>query len=172
VGLLWFLPNLWSAPTLLVLQHQYGGQMISWTIPAQPGQYAAPTTGLAMPGWTISPGAPISGTRPPDWVVRFYTQGRIKPKLLCLVDVRYFPAGNDWQPYYRLDEEMFFAHKGGRWVPLTLTGGLPSLITYTPVGFANAAGYYRALNFSQTTGPITLIGWNVDQAPSTPIPAP
>ncbi len=171
-GLLWFFPGLWQTPALLVLQHVHNGQNIDWTVAAQSGQYTAPVQGLTVSGWTIAPGATVSGAEPPDRVVKFYVQGRIKPKLLCLVDVRYFPLGNRWQPYYRMDEEMFFTHKDGRWLPLTLMNGVPALVTYTPIGFANASGYYRALSFARTTGPITLAGWDVVREQASPFPAP
>ncbi|MHB8252723.1 MAG: hypothetical protein ACYDEV_03290 [Acidiferrobacter sp.] len=172
MGFTWFLPGLWQTPALLVLEHVHNGQNIDWTIPAQSGQYTAPVSGLTVSGWTIAPGATVSGPEPPNRIVRFLVAGRVKPKLLCLVDVRYFALGNRWQPYYRMDEEMFFTHKGGRWMPLTLMDGVPALVTYTPIGFANPAGYYRGLSFSQTTGPITLIGWNVEREQTTPFPAP
>lgn len=172
MGLLWFLPNFWQAPALLVLQHTHEGQNINWAVPARSGQYASPTQGLSVSGWTIEPGAALSGGEPPDRIVRFYVPGRVKPRLLCMVSVRYFPLHNEWVPYYRIDEEMFFSHKGGRWLPLTLMNGVPALITYTPIGFANAAGYYEGLSFSQTTGPITLVGWTVMRAPQGGLPSP
>ena len=104
MGLLGFLPNLWSStPTLLVLQHVYQGQDLNWTVAAQSGIYQAPVAGLTVSAWTVTPGNPVSGPQPPDRVVRFYVAGRVKPKLLCLVDVRYFPQGNAWVPYYLMD---------------------------------------------------------------------
>ena len=173
MGLLGFLPNLWSStPSLLVLQHVYQGQGLSWTVPAQSGTYQAPVTGLTVSDWTVTPGTPVSGPQPPDRVVRFYVAGRVKPKLLCLVDVRYFPQGNAWVPYYRMDEHMYFTRRGHRWVPLTLLNGVPALVTATPLGFANAAGYYQGFSFAQTTGPITLTGWTVARENAGTLPAP
>ncbi len=173
MGLLGFLPNLWSSvPPLLVLEHTYQGQNISWTVPAQSGQYQAPVAGLTVSAWTVTPGAPVSGPQPPDRVVRFYVAGRLKPKLLCLVDVRYFPQNGAWEPYYRMDEHMYFAHRGHRWVPLTFMNGVPALVTATPIGFANASGYYQGFSFSRTTGPITLVGWTVTRENAGTLPAP
>ena len=173
VGLLGFLPNLWSStPTLLVLHHVHEGQNLNWTVTAQSGTYQAPVTGLTVSGWTVTPGGPVSGAQPPDRIVRFYVAGRVKPKLLCLVDVRYFPQGNAWVPYYRMDEHMYFTRRGDRWMPLTLMNGVPALVTATPIGFANAAGYYQGFSFAQTTGPIALTGWTVARENAGALPAP
>ena len=136
------------------------------------GPPAAPVTGLTVSGWTVTPGGPVSGAQPPDRIVRFYVAGRVKPKLLCLVDVRYFPQGSAWVPYYRMDERMYFTRRGHQWVPLTFLNGVPALVTATPLGFANAAGYYRGFSFSRTTGPITLAGWTVVRDDASPLPAP
>ncbi len=173
VGLLGFVPNLLSSPpTLLVLQHTHQGQNLAWTVVAQSGQYAAPVAGLTVSGWTVTPGSPVSGAQPPDRVVQFYVAGRVQPKLLCLVDVRYFAQGGVWVPYYRMDEHMYFVRRGDRWVPLTLLNGVPALVTATPIGFANAAGYYQGFSFAQTTGPITLTGWTVARENAGSLPAP
>lgn len=171
-GFAWLLPGLWQTPSLLVLQHTYEGQALHWAVPAQSGQYAAPITGLTVSTWTVAPGTAVSGAEPPDRVVRFYVAGRVKPKLLCLVDVRYFPEGNSWVPYYRMDEQMYFTRKGHEWMPLTFMNGVPALVTYTPIGFANASGYYRSFSFARTTGPITLAGWTITRDTAAPLPAP
>lgn len=173
MGLLGFLPNLWSStPPLLLLQHVHQGQQLNWAVAAHSGQYQAPVAGLTVSSWTVVPGTPVGGAQPPDRVVRFYVAGRVKPKLLCLVDVRYFQQGRAWVPYYRMDERMYFTRRGNRWVPLTLLNGVPALVTATPLGFANAAGYYRGFSFSRTTGPITLAGWTVARDDASPLPAP
>ncbi len=156
----------------MVLQVSGVGQTLRWSVAAHSGTTPAPAQTLAVPAWTIRQGSPVSGRQPPQRVVRFYAPGRVKPKLLCLVDVRYFRDGRRWRPYYRMDEQMFFTKRAGRWVPLALMHGVPSLISATPTGFANAAGYVRGLTFSQTTGPITLVGWQVARVNATALPAP
>lgn len=156
----------------MVLQHVHDGQPIAWAVPAASGQYSAPVTGLTVSGWTIAPGNPISGPEPPDRTVQLIAAGRVGPRLLCQIAVRYFALDGQWQPYYRMDEQMYFAQKNGHWVPLTLIDGLPSMVTYTPIGFANAAGYYTALHITLTTGPITLSGWTVGHGTLNSLPSP
>lgn len=166
------IPLFSGPPSLLVLSHHHDGQLFTWTIPSQFGTYAAPVAGLTVSGWTVEGGTVVNGSLPANRVVRFYAQGRTGPKLLCLIDVRYFATSQGWQPYYKMDEEMFFTHQNGRWIPLNIVNGIPSIITYTPIGFANAAGYYPGLHFFQTTAPITLTGWQVSHAETSALPTP
>ncbi|MDA8360594.1 MAG: hypothetical protein M0Z44_01125 [Gammaproteobacteria bacterium] len=158
------LPGLFGTPSLLVLNHVHDGQTITLSVPAQPGEYPAPTPYVGATNWTIEPGAPRSSPQP-DMEVKLYAVRRTGAALLCEVGVRYFPVNGGYVPYYRLNEQLYFAHKNGHWLPITVIDGLPSMVTFTPVGFANAAGYYQGMTISQTTGPIRLAGFAVTSLP-------
>ncbi|MDA8389796.1 MAG: hypothetical protein M0Z76_03530 [Gammaproteobacteria bacterium] len=158
------LPGLFGMPSLLVLHHVHDGHAINVAVAAEAGQFPAPTPYATATSWTIEPGA-LRHAPQPDIEVKLYAVKRAGAALLCEISVRYFPVPGGYAPYYRLNEQLYFAHKNGRWIPLTVIDGLPSMVTFTPVGFANAAGYYRELTISKTTGPISLAGWAVTALP-------
>ena len=159
------LPGLFSTPTLLVLHHVRDGQAINLPISTQTGTQAAPTPLVSAGSWTIEPGSTRS-TLHADHEVKLYAEDRNGAALLCEISVRYFPVDGAYIPYYRLNERMYFVRKDGHWVPITLVDGLPSLVTFTPTGFANAAGYYPEITMSKSTGPITVAGWKVARLPT------
>ncbi len=159
-----FLGLFGNTPALLVFHHVHDGQAINLPVPATAGQYPAPTPYVGASSWTIEPGADRSAPQP-DTEVKVFAEERNGASLLCEIGVRYFPENGRYVPYYRLHEQLYFTQKNGHWLPLTLIDGLPSMVTFTPVGFANAAGYYASLTITKTTGTITPIGWWVATKP-------
>ena len=76
--------------------------------------------------------------------------------------VRYFRnAEGLWVPHFRLDEEPLVRREGNRWVPLLQERGLPTLIVLTSSTLPNAEGFYPALEFGLTTGPLSIDLWRV-----------
>ncbi|MHB1528261.1 MAG: hypothetical protein ACYCXT_02335 [Acidiferrobacteraceae bacterium] len=127
-----------------------------------PGLVASPTPGAPESSWVIGPGnAHSQAMAPLPRRLALFQNVEGSLKLVAAVRVRYFASHGVWVPRYRVSEQMYFVPTDNGWKPLVLHGGVPSMLTYTSTMLPNAEGYYAALTFSSTTGPITIDAWQV-----------
>jgi hypothetical protein len=120
--------------------------------------------GIPRDKWSIRAGDVFSpAIRPDDRTVNFYTATGRENILLFMVKVRYFRRGDGkWAPQFQLDEEpLVMRGKDGKWKPLTVVQGTPSLIVQTGSALPNAEGYMASLELGFTTGGMSIDAWLV-----------
>lgn len=156
-----------SAGTLLVLAAK-GQPPVA--IADAPGLVTAPNAGLTSEVWNVMPGDSRRQTlRPPPERVDLYQRVNGALKLSASILVSYTGGGLlPWTPVYQMNEQIYFTRDpGGRWKPLALTDGVPSMVDYGSTSPANAQGYYASLHFQSVSGPIRVDAWQAHQLTSS-----
>ena len=165
--LLGFVPALQAAklPALMLLEHAADdGKAVQTRIEMKSGVVESKDRGKSRSKWIIRAGDVFSpAIRPDDRVVNFYTATGRESTLLFIVKVRYFQRDDGkWAPQFQLDEEpLVMRGKDGKWKPLTVIQGTPSLIVQTGTALPNAEGYVASLELGFTTGGLSIDAWIV-----------
>jgi len=163
-----------AAEVLLVLEHVEQGKRISTEIKNEIGTFPSPYQNKSQISWTIKQGEAVRAKSAPlARQIDFYRLNGREYELLCTVELKYFEdKKNLWSPRYRINQEMFFAKEGGKWRPLNIVEGIPSLIQYSSNQFPNIEGYHSTLDFGLITGPIAIDAWKVAVTTSPFSPSP
>lgn len=113
--------------------------------------------------WVLSAGDRLkSASTPMPRELVLFTAGEDKPRPLCTVEVRYYPAGNNrFRPLYRLQDRITIARDGGSWKPVPLGTGDPLLTELPESGLPNPDGYAEKLVFGIPQATVAIIGWQV-----------
>lgn len=113
--------------------------------------------------WKLMADEPLqSDTRPRERVIELYTGAAGAPILVCRVLVRYYSAdGERWVPGFRIDEEPLVTNVGGRWQPIELVKGIPTLLVQKGSVLPNAEGFFPTITFALNSGAFPLVGWRV-----------
>jgi hypothetical protein len=163
--LLGFTPGVSAAASvLMLLQHVEDGKTIQTEIEVKGGLVESKDKGKPRDKWIIRAGDAVkSDTRPSDRVVNFYKLGLGESALMFIVKVRYFEnRDGKWVPHFQLNEEpLMMRGMDGRWKPLTVIQGVPSLIVQTGTALPNAEGYTASLELGFTTGALPIDAWLV-----------
>ncbi len=163
--LLGFAPGLHAAPTvLMLLEHTEDGKAVQTKVEVKSGVVESKDRGKPRDKWIIRPGEAVSSeTRPGDRAVNFYKITNRESTLLFIVKARYFQREDGkWVPHYQLNEEPLVQRGAdGRWKPLTVIQGVPSLIVQTGTALPNAEGYVAALELGFTIGAMSIDAWLV-----------
>jgi len=95
--------------------------------------------------------------------VNFYKLGLGESTLLFIVRVRYYQnQDGKWVSHFQLNEEpLVMRGADGKWQPLTIIQGVPSLIMQTGTALPNAEGYAASLELGFTTGAMPIDAWLV-----------
>lgn len=165
IFLLGFAPGAPAANTvLMLLEHVADGKAAQTRIEAKSGVVESKDKGKPRDKWIIRAGDALSSAvRPGERAVNFYkTTGR-ENTLLFMVKVRYFQRGDGkWVPQFQLNEEpLVMRGKDGKWKPLTVIQGVPSLIVQSGSALPNAEGYAASLELGFTTGGMPINAWVV-----------
>ncbi|MFL6624596.1 MAG: hypothetical protein ACJ8J7_06580 [Sulfurifustaceae bacterium] len=134
----------------------------------------APLTVLDEPGlklrqapvvaneWKLTADEPLTGNaRPQDRLIELYSGAASAPILVCRVLVRYYPKNGKWVPGFRIDEEPLLVNVGGRWQPIELVKGTPTLLVQKGNVLPNAEGFFPAITFAFSSGSFPVVGWRV-----------
>jgi hypothetical protein len=165
--LLGFAPALQAAklPVLMLLEHVADdGKVVQTRIEMKSGVVESKDKGKPRSKWIIRAGDVFSpAVRPDDRVVNFYTAAGRENTLLFMVQVRYFQRDDGkWVPQFQLNEEpLVMRGPDGKWKPLTVFQGTPSLIVQTGTALPNAEGYMASLELGFTTGGLSIDAWLV-----------
>jgi hypothetical protein len=163
--LLGFAPGLHAANTvLMLLEHTEDGKAVQTKIEVKSGAVESKDKGKLREKWIIRAGEIVSSeTRPGNRTVNFYKATDRESTLLFVVKARYF-QNNDgkWVPQFQLNEEpLVMRGPDGRWKPLTVIQGVPSLIVQSGTALPNAEGYVASLELGFTTGAMPIDAWLV-----------
>lgn len=164
--LLGFAPGLHAAkpPVLMLLEYIQDGKVVQTKIELKSGVVESKDKGKPRDKWLIRAGDAIkSDTRPGERAVNFYKTSGGESTLLFIVKARYF-QNNDgkWVPQFQLNEEpLVMRGADGKWKPLTVIQGVPSLIVQTGTALPNAEGYVASLELGFTTGGMPIDAWVV-----------
>jgi len=163
--LLGFAPGLHAAPTvLMLLEHTEEGKAVQTKIEVKSGVVESKDKGKPRAKWIIRAGKAIkSDARPGDRAVNFYKTTGGESTLLFIVKARYYQNDDGkWVPHFQLNEEPLVVRgQNGKWKPLTVIQGVPSLIAQTGTALPNAEGYVASLELGFTTGAISIDAWLV-----------
>jgi hypothetical protein len=164
--LLGFAPSLQAAkpPVLMLLEHAEAGKAIQTKIELKAGVVESKNKGKPRDKWIIRAGDAFkSEIRPANRIVNFYKLGLGESTLLFIVRARYYQnQGGKWVPHFQLNEEpLVMRGPDGKWQPLTLIQGVPSLIMQTGTALPNAEGYAASLELGFTTGAMPIDAWLV-----------
>ena len=163
--LLAFAPGLQAAnPVLMLLEHTEDGKAVQTKIEMKSGVVESKDKGKPREKWIVRAGdAVTSDTRPGDRAVKFYKTTGGESTLLFIVKARYFQRDDGkWAPHFQLNEEpLVMRGPDGKWKPLTVIQGVPSLIVQTGTALPNAEGYTASLELGFTTGPMPIDAWVV-----------
>ena len=163
--LLGFAPGLQAANTvLMLLEHTEEGKAVQTEIEVKSGVVESKDKGKLREKWTIRVGETISSeTRPGERAVNFYKTTGGGNTLLFIVKARYYQNNNGkWAPQFQLNEEpLVMRGPNGKWKPLTVIQGVPSLIVQTGAALPNAEGYVASLELGLTTGAMPIDAWLV-----------
>lgn len=164
--LLGFAPSLQAAkpPVLMLLEHAEAGKAIQTKIELKAGVVESKHKGKPRDKWIIRAGDAIkSKIRPADRAVKFYKLGLGETTLLFIIRARYYQKPDDkWVPHFQLNEEpLVMRGADGKWKPLTVIQGVPSLIMQTGTALPNAEGYSASLELGFTTGAMPIDAWLV-----------
>ncbi len=163
--LLGFAPGLHAANTvLMLLEHTEDGKAVQTKIEVKSGVVESKDKGQPREKWIIRAGEAVaSETRPGDRVVNFYKTTSGENILLFIVKARYYSnADRKWAPQFQLNEEpLVMRGPDGRWKPLTVIQGVPSLIVQSGTALPNAEGYVTSLELGFTTGAMPIDAWRV-----------
>lgn len=133
----------------------------------------APLTVLDEPGlklrdspvvaneWKLTADEPLTNdTRPRDRLIELYSGAKGAPILVCRVLVRYYSKdGKKWVPGFRIDDEPLVTNVGGRWQPVELVKGIPTLLVQKGGVLPNAEGFFPTITFALSSGSFPLVGW-------------
>lgn len=166
VVLLAFVPGTQAAkPTILMLlEYIEVGKIIQTKIELKSGVVESKNKGKPHDKWLIRAGDAIqSEIRPGDRAVNFYKITGGENTLLFIVKARYFQRDDGkWVPQFQLNEEpLVMLGPGGKWVPLTVIQGVPSLIVQSGSALPNAEGYVASLELGFTTSAMPIDAWVV-----------
>ena len=163
--LLGFAPGAYAADSvLLMLEHTEDAKAVQTNIEVKSGVVESKDKGKPREKWIIRAGEAIqSETRPGDRAVNFYKITGRESTLLFIVKARYFQRDDGkWVPQFQLNEEpLVMRGPDGRWKPLTVIQGVPSLMVQTGTVLPNAEGYVASLELGFTTGPTSIDAWIV-----------
>lgn len=151
-------------PVLILLEHVENGRAVQTKIELKAGVVVSPDKAKPFDRWILRPGDALrSNVRPNDRVVQFYRITGGENQLLFMVNVRYYPgADGAWIPQFQLNEEPLVVRgPDGRWKPLTVIQGVPSLIVQTGSALPNAEGFKNSIELGFTTGPTPIDAWLV-----------
>lgn len=149
---------------LMLLEHVADGKPAQTKIELKSGVVESKDKGQARAKWIIRAGDAVkSETRPGDRAVSFYKTTGGESTLLFIVQARYYPhSDGKWRPRFQLNEEpLVMRGPDGRWQPLTLIQGVPSLIVQGGTALPNAEGYASSLELGFTTGALPIDAWLV-----------
>lgn len=163
--LLAFAPGLHAADTVLMfLEHTEDGKAVQSKIEVKSGVVESKDKGKPRDKWIIRAGDAIkSEIRPGERAVNFYKTTGGENTLLFIVKARYY-QNNDgtWVPQFQLNEEpLVIRGKDGKWKPLSVIQGVPSLIVQSGSALPNAEGYVASLELGFTTGGMPIDAWFV-----------
>ncbi|MHB1141993.1 MAG: hypothetical protein ACYC1T_09565 [Sulfuricaulis sp.] len=167
IFLLGFAPALQAAkpPVLMLLEHVADdGKTVQTKIEMKSGVVESKDKGKPRDKWIIRGGdAVTSGTRPGERAVSFYKTTGGENTLLFIVKARYFRRDDGkWAPRFQLNEEpLVMRGPDGKWKPLSVIQGVPSLIVQGGSALPNAEGYATALELGFTTGGMPIDAWVV-----------
>jgi len=163
--LLAFAPGASAATAvLMLLEHVEGGKAVQTKIELKSGVVASKHKGKPRDKWAIRPGDAVkSDTRPGDRAVSFFKTTGGENTLLFIVKARYFQRDDGrWIPQFQLNEEpLVMRGADGRWKPLTVIQGVPSLIVQSGSALPNAEGYASSLELGFTVGTMPIDAWVV-----------
>jgi hypothetical protein len=166
VFLLVFAPGVQAAkpPVLMLLEHTENGKAVQTKIEMKSGVVESKHKGKPRDKWIVRAGDVFSpATRPGDRAVYFYKTTGGENTLMFIVKARYFQRDDGkWVPQFQLNEEpLVMRGKDGKWKPLTVIQGTPSLIVQTGSALPNAEGYATSLELGFTTGGMPIDAWLV-----------
>ena len=166
VVLLAFVPGAQAAKPaiLMLLEYIEDGKIIQTKIELKSGVVESKDKGKPRDKWLIRAGDAIqSETRPGDRAVNFYKTTGGENTLLFIVKARYFQRDDGkWVPQFQLNEEpLVMRGPDGKWKPLTVIQGVPSLIVQSGSALPNAEGYAASLELGFTTGGMPIDAWIV-----------
>ena len=163
--LLAFAPGASAATAvLMLLEHVEAGKPVQTKIELKSGVVASKHKGMPRDKWVIRPGDAVkSDTRPGDRAVSFFKTTGGENTLLFIVKARYFQRDDGrWIPQFQLNEEpLVMRGADGRWKPLTVIQGVPSLIVQSGSALPNAEGYASSLELGFTVGAMPIDAWVV-----------
>jgi hypothetical protein len=163
--LLAFAPGVSAATAvLMLLEHVEGGKAVQTKIELKSGVVESKNKGKPRDKWSIRPGDAVkSDTRPGDRAVSFFKTTGGENTLLFIVKARYFQRDDGkWVPQFQLNEEpLVMRGSDGRWKPLTVIQGVPSLIVQSGSALPNAEGYTATLELGFTVGTLPIDAWRV-----------
>ena len=163
--LLGFAPGLQAANTvLMLLEHVEDGKAVQTKIEVKNGVVQSKAPGQSRDKWIVRAGDAVkSESRPDERAVHFYKITGGESTLLFVIRARYFQRDDGkWAPHFQLNEEpLVMRDKNGRWKPLSVIQGVPSLIVQTGSALPNAEGYMAALELGFTTGGMPIDAWVV-----------
>lgn len=151
-------------PILMVLEHTDNGKPVKTKVVAKAGQTISPLRGKALEKIRILPGNPLAiSQRPDDIAVELHHGSGIEAGILCSINIRYFrDARGLWVPHFQLIEEALVTRgPDGRWRPLSMARGAPSLIVMTGTSLPNPDGFYPMLEFGLTSGMLQVDSWTI-----------
>lgn len=158
-------PAAHAAPdVLMLLEYTEDGKAVQTRIEVKSGMVESKDKGKPRAKWTIRPGKPISSnTRPGDRTVNFHKITDRVSTLLFSVKARYYQdSDGKWTPKFQLNEEpLVMRGPDGKWRPITMVQGAPTLIVQTGTGLPNAEGYVASLALGFTTGAMPIDAWIV-----------
>jgi len=167
IALLGFAPGTQAAkpPVLLLLEHAADdGKMMQTKIELKSGVVESKDKGKPRDKWIVRAGDAItSDTRPGERAVGFYKTTGGENTLLFMVKARYYQRDDGkWVPQFQLNEEpLVMRGPDGRWKPLTVIQGVPSLIVQSGSALPNAEGYAATLELGFTAGAMPIDAWVV-----------
>ncbi len=124
---------------------------------------SAKQTGLPVVKWALLPGDTLkAASPPPDRELVLFAVDTPGPRLLCIVSVHYYPAGNNhYQPYYRIQDRMTVTRVNGRWNAIPLGTGNPELTELPESPLPNPDGYRDRLAFGLPNATLAIAGWEI-----------
>jgi hypothetical protein len=168
IALLGFAPGTHAAKpiVLMLLEHiADDGKTVQTKIEMKSGVVQSKDKGRARGKWIIRAGdALTSAVRPGDRAASFYQTTGGGNTLLFVVQTRYFQRDDGkWVPRFQLNEEpLVMRGPDGKWKPLSVIQGVPSLIVQSGSALPNAEGYAASLELGFTTGGMPIDAWAVN----------
>jgi hypothetical protein len=118
------------------------------------------TSPVSSSNWKLTSADTVAGdTRPADRLIELYTGTASAPILLCRILLRYYPSRAGWIPYFQLNEEPLLTRVNGRWQPIEIAPGVSALLVRKGGMLPNAEGFFPAIEFGLSSGPLTVVGW-------------
>lgn len=168
IFLLGFATGLQAAkpPVLMLLEHVADdGKTVQTKIEMKSGVVQSKDKDKSREKWIIRSGdALTSAVRPGDRAASFYQTTGGGNTQLFVVQARYFQRDDGkWVPRFQLNEEpLVMRGRDGKWKPLTVIQGVPSLIVQSGSALPNAEGYAASLELGFTVGAMSIDAWLVN----------